>query len=209
MTSVAGPATAPPLHTLLITGTSHVGKSSLAAAIAAATGWQIRATDAMARHPGRPWPTTPAHVAEFYANLSPDSHFQFLLHHHENMWPGIRAALPASARVIWEGSALRPEYLARLTAPGTLALCLYAPPEILRQRIHASAGYADLSPSHRHLVDAFLERSLRDNTAQTQAASAARIACIDTSRTGALEAARDDLLAQLQGQTTTAPDPRS
>src|SRR5436190_17319138 len=111
---------------LLITGTSHVGKSSLGHDIAAATGWQLRATDTMARHPGRPWPTTPPHVAEFYAKLSPDSIFQFLLNHHENMWQSIQAALQIPGQyAIWEGSALRPEYLARLPQSENLSICFY------------------------------------------------------------------------------------
>ena len=40
---------------LLIGGTSHVGKSTLAQLLALKLGWNYRSTDKLARHPGRPW----------------------------------------------------------------------------------------------------------------------------------------------------------
>ncbi len=43
------------IKVLLIGGTSHVGKSTLAARLASSLGWSTRSTDQLARHPGRPW----------------------------------------------------------------------------------------------------------------------------------------------------------
>ena len=37
---------------LLLTGTSHVGKSTCAGKVGAALGWPVVSTDALARHPG-------------------------------------------------------------------------------------------------------------------------------------------------------------
>ncbi|MBC7478354.1 MAG: hypothetical protein H7317_09720 [Pseudorhodobacter sp.] len=187
--------------TLLIAGTSHVGKSSLAAAVAAGVGCAVRATDSMARHPGRPWPVPPPHVAEFYARMSADSIYQFLLHHHQNMWPLIAGAVAQSQRpCVWEGSALRPEYLAGLVGPDILAICLHAPDDVVRQRIHASCGYEGLGAAHQGLVDAFVERSLRDNRAQVQAARAAEITCADTAGPDAVETLCRDLTARLRAR---------
>ena len=183
----------------LIAGTSHVGKSSLAATIADAVGCAVWATDSMARHPGRPWPVPPPHVAEFYARMSADSIYQFLLHHHQNMWPMIAGAVAQSqGPCIWEGSALRPEYLAGLAGTGNLALCLHAPDDVVRQRIHASCGYRDLEATHQGLVDAFVERSVRDNRAQVRAARAAGITCVDSAEPDAVAALCRDLIGRLR-----------
>lgn len=40
---------------ILIGGSSHAGKSTLAQALAAELGWSYGSTDKRARHPGRPW----------------------------------------------------------------------------------------------------------------------------------------------------------
>ena len=64
------------IRVLLIGGTSHVGKSTLAKALAARLGGEHVSTDTLARHPGRPWATSsgpfPRHVAAHYLSLSVD-----------------------------------------------------------------------------------------------------------------------------------------
>ena len=52
---------------VLIGGTSHVGKSTVARALATSLGFRHVSTDRLARHPGRPWTTTRPHVREHYA----------------------------------------------------------------------------------------------------------------------------------------------
>lgn len=55
---------------ILLGGTSHAGKSTLARAVASSLGWRTLSTDQLARHPGRPWALppqfVPTHVDEHY-----------------------------------------------------------------------------------------------------------------------------------------------
>jgi 2-phosphoglycerate kinase len=170
---------------LLIAGTSHVGKSTLSAAIGVALDVEVLSTDKMASHPGRPWPKVRPHIAEFYSVLSHDSIFLFLLNHHKNMWPSIKRTLlqhqVSEKKCIIEGCALRPEYIKNLSIPENLCVCLHAPPDFLRQRIHFNCGYVGLTDSHQSVVDTFVERTIRDNSANVVAAKEWNIECIDAS----------------------------
>jgi hypothetical protein len=88
---------------LLIGGTSHAGKSTLAQAIAERLGWQYRSTDKLARHPGRPWApeggAVPDHVADHYRSLSVDELLaDVLCHYAGNVWPLARALIATHAQ---------------------------------------------------------------------------------------------------------------
>lgn len=52
---------------LLIGGSSHVGKSTVAQSLASHLGWNYRSTDKLARHPGRPWQAKPKKVPNHVA----------------------------------------------------------------------------------------------------------------------------------------------
>ena len=154
---------------LLICGTSHTGKATLAGNIAQALSCDVIATDTLARHPGRPWPTVRPEVADFYANLSNETIQWFLQAHHENMQCLVHRAV-AAARVrqkvfVLEGCALRPELYAPLVTALGIGVCLHAEPEFLRARIMDSSDHARRDPVHRRLIDVFIDRSLRENTA--------------------------------------------
>lgn len=152
---------------ILIFGTSHVGKSTLASSLAEHLGWQVLSTDKMGRHPGRPWPEVRVPVAEFYRSLSDETIYWFQRVHQENMWPHVRQQIAdASGRQegrIFEGSALRPEFLATLDEPDLVPLGLYADDEFLRARILLSSGYRQQDEANRLLIDKFITRSLRQN----------------------------------------------
>jgi adenylate kinase family enzyme len=83
------------IRVLLIGGTSHVGKSTLAEALAAEIGWDRLSTDRLARHPGRPWATSsgafPEHLATHYLSLSVDELATEQLRHYLRLWPRIEA----------------------------------------------------------------------------------------------------------------------
>lgn len=186
----------------MIGGTSHAGKSTLAEEVAQAVGLTPVSTDRLGRHPGRPWPTVRPHVAEFYARLSPESIFAFLLAHHENMWPGLRRFIGDHLRnghpFVLEGSALRPDYLATLEDEGLVRLYLYGPPELIRTRIHMASGYETLGDAHRQLIDAFVERSLRDNEKAYRDAEMHGIRRVDVSRDKDLKGLAVSLIASLR-----------
>ncbi|MGI9450765.1 MAG: hypothetical protein ACR2QH_09045 [Geminicoccaceae bacterium] len=168
---------------LLIAGTSHTGKSTLAMSIGEALGWSILSTDKLARHPGRPWPTVLPPIAEYYARLTSETIYQFLLHHHQNMWPHIRRLIQDhrdnEIPFVLEGSALRPEYIASQAAPETMIVCLHADHAFLRHRMYRQSGYEQLEQDHQAIVDKFIERSLRDNDENLSAARDHGLQCID------------------------------
>lgn len=152
---------------VLIFGTSHVGKSTLAGRLGERLGWPVRSTDTMGRHPGRPWPQVREPVAEHYRRLSDETIYWFLLTHQENIWPHIRQQITEAASQnigsVFEGSALRPEFLVTLEGLDIHPLGLYAEEGFLRDRILAGSGYAQRDADQQLLIGKFITRSLRQN----------------------------------------------
>jgi len=156
-----------PPHAILITGTSHVGKTTFGSRLANALGWEQVSTDNLARHPGRPWPAPPPAVLEFYLSLSPETVHWFLKVHHENIWPLIQQKIDelqhGGKSFILEGSALRPENIVKLEPTSMVGVCLYADADFLRDRIYREADYEHADVHIRTAIDQFIERSLREN----------------------------------------------
>jgi 2-phosphoglycerate kinase len=148
---------------LLIGGTSHVGKSTLARALAARLGWDCRSTDRLARHPGRPWREPPgevsAHVAEHYLSLTTDELLDDVLRHYRaNVWPLVEemVKVPGDGGLVLEGSAILPEPAA---ARGSGAVWLTASNDLLERRIYDSSRYETKSEREKEMIDAFLKRT--------------------------------------------------
>jgi 2-phosphoglycerate kinase len=180
------------LRVLLIGGTSNVGKSTVARAVAERLGFELRSTDKLARHPGRPWNTpdrqVPAHVAEHYGSLTVDELITSVLDHYERLWPRIEDLITthatgsgATAGLVLEGSALWPVPVAKLKIPGTAAVWLTADDTVLRARIHASGHYETAAEEERHLMDKFLARTKRYQTLMLAAVDGLTLDLIDTS----------------------------
>lgn len=154
---------------VLIGGTSHVGKSTVARLVADRLGFEYVSTDKLGRHPGRPWGTpgrdVPRHVAEHYRSLNGEQLVDALLEHYEQMWPRIeelvtRHATTAAPGLVLEGSGVWPANVVRLTTPYTSAVWLTADAQTLTTRIHTASRYTHLPAENRHLIDQFLTRSL-------------------------------------------------
>lgn len=142
------------LSIILISGTSHVGKSTLAGLLSEKLHCEAISTDSLARHPGRPWPGIPAPVEEYYRQLSAETIYWFLKVHHQNIWPLVRGLIDSKTGtgniVIFEGAALRPEFIAPCWAarlPGSFFThrMTFSPTECARMqdikmRRRASAG---------------------------------------------------------------------
>lgn len=102
----------PPVGTvavILVGGTSHVGKSTVARALATELGWRQVSTDRLARHPGRPWTTDRPQVHEHYARLSIEQLTDQQLAHYQRMWPLVEelvrdALAPGRGGRVLEGS---------------------------------------------------------------------------------------------------------
>jgi 2-phosphoglycerate kinase len=171
---------------LVVFGSSNVGKSTLAARIQELLGWTTQSTDAMARHPGRPWPDVRDQVAEYYSSLSDETIYWFLRVHHENMWPRIQVAIDqtikADASAVFEGSALRPEYIAQLPYPNLVSVGLFADEQFLRNRIKSESRYMQHDSARKLLIDKFLTRSLRDNEEVVEAANQLGLPLIDAAK---------------------------
>ncbi|WP_181387078.1 AAA family ATPase [Streptomyces sp. Act143] len=178
------------MRVLLIGGTSHTGKSTVARAAAERLGFAYRPTDLLARHPGRPWRTpereVPPHVAEHYGTLGVDELIRSVLDHYARLWPRIEEIVTEHARgdgpgLVLEGSALWPGRVAALDVPHTEAVWLTADDEVLADRMHASARYAAATAEERQLVDTFLARTRRFQQLMRESVDAAGLRRIDTS----------------------------
>jgi 2-phosphoglycerate kinase len=159
---------------LLIGGTSHTGKSTLARTLAARLGWSCLTTDTLARHPGRPWQASPQmvpqHVAEHYRTLPVDELVADVLRHYrQNIWPLVEAIVAARAadlttdRLVLEGSAILPECVVNLPYRNTAAVWLTASREFLAQRIYAGSRYASKTIPEKALIDKFVQRTWQFN----------------------------------------------
>ena len=175
---------------ILIGGSSHSGKTTLAQCILARTLAEQRSarlisTDSLARHPGRPWRThpadIPAHVREHYASLSVDELVADVLAHYERLWPHIEEIIaahlsePTSGLLIVEGSALWPDGVDALTQPGIGAVWLTVPDAVFRDRINRSSNFARLAVAEQALVNKFLARTLRYNERMMERVRALRL----------------------------------
>lgn len=194
----------PTLSTILIAGTSHVGKSTLAGLLSARLGWEAISTDSLARHPGRPWPGIPAPVEEYYARLSADTIHWFLKVHHQNIWPLICSLIDNKSGtdnpVIFEGAALRPEFIAPLLGGTVAGVFLHAGNDFLLERMRSHARYDDATAGQRRIMDAFIERSLRENTDMLASAQEHRLPIVDISAPEAF----DGLVAELTARAASS-----
>ena len=147
-----------------------MGKSTLAQALASQLGWQVRSTDKLARHPGRPWQVAPKqvppHVADHYLSLSPEALLADVLRHYrENVWPLVESIVRHHAmdctmdRLIMEGSALLPELVATLTLDNVAAFWLTASDACFARRIYKGSRYETKSPREKRMIDQFLART--------------------------------------------------
>ena len=159
---------------ILIGGTSHAGKSTLARQLGEALGWKVIATDRLARHPGRPWKTppetVPPHVADHYLSLSADELLADVLRHYQTLWPTIRdLIIQRETNLIVEGSALWPERVAPLASPNVTALWLTASDDFLQQRVYTTSGFEGASNHQKEMIQKFVGRTLLYNQRMTEA----------------------------------------
>ncbi|MEM7555927.1 MAG: 2-phosphoglycerate kinase [Cyanobacteria bacterium P01_A01_bin.84] len=161
---------------ILIGGSSHTGKSTLAGALATKLGWSYRSTDKLARHPGRPWVGTngkaiPEHVAEYYREMSVDALFLDVLSHYKNnVLPIIEVIVHSYTSdlstecLVLEGSALLPEFVANLVRENNVkAIWLTARDELFQHRIKSESNFCHLCQDKKHLIQKFLNRTLLYN----------------------------------------------
>jgi 2-phosphoglycerate kinase len=161
---------------LLIGGTSHTGKSTLAHAVAARLKWQQRSTDKLARHPGRPWADgselVPGNVARHYLSLNVEELVTDVLrHYHDNVWPVVETLINTHAAdasmggLVLEGSALWPAQWAARTAKNdnVSIIWLTADDSLIKNRILENSRHALRSAKEKVPIEKFIQRTLLYN----------------------------------------------
>lgn len=167
----------PNLRVILIGGTSHVGKSTLAPLIAVRVGGIARSTDKMARHPGRPWGQIPPQVIQHYLHLDVSELMQSVLTHYQRMAPAFESLVRRHAeseqepKLVLEGSALLPETVSRLRFRAVAAIFLVADDAVITSRIRAESDYENREAREKTMIDKFIARALAFNRKVTDAAS--------------------------------------
>jgi 2-phosphoglycerate kinase len=161
---------------LLIGGSSHTGKSTVAARLASELGWRHLSTDQLARHPGRPWKddpaTLPADVVEHFSSHTPEQLLEIVLaHYRENVWPIAEAVVRSHLNnsfdpsLVLEGSAILPELVHGAQLPPSCAAAWFtASPEVIQRRILDGSRFEARRPHEGRLIETFLERSVLFNT---------------------------------------------
>jgi len=186
---------------LLIGGTSHVGKSTLARRLADEFGWNHLSTDQLARHPGRPWKLddrpVPEDVVEHYAQLSLAELVDSVLQHYRgNVWPIIDAIVGSRLRnrfdfgLVFEGSAMLPDMIHAAAYRGVGAVWLTAPENVISERVSRTSDYDRRSAAERHLIDAFRERTLAIDRLIRDTTAVHRQTCLDVAASDPYETLR-------------------
>jgi 2-phosphoglycerate kinase len=150
---------------ILIGGTSHTGKSTLAEFLAAKFGLINISTDKLARHPGRPWKERPEeiplHVQQHYFNLSEDELLVDVVKHYENIWPIVLSVIESHTnQLVMEGSALLPRLVHSINSKEITAVWLTASDQFLKDRIYKSSNYFNKSSKEKYLIDQFVARAI-------------------------------------------------
>ena len=158
---------------ILIGGTSHSGKSTLAEVLSEELKGQCISTDSLARHPGRPWKENPdlipAHVRKHYFSLSVEELLTDVLRHYKSLWPLIQSIIKShlansiSGILIMEGSALLPELVNSLVSNKVVPIWLTGSDNFFRKRIYQSSQYQSAGVPEQQLIDKFIARTIQYN----------------------------------------------
>jgi 2-phosphoglycerate kinase len=152
---------------LLIGGRSNAGKSTAAEIIAARIRGAHISTDKLGRHPGRPWGSYPAHVADHYRTKSDEEILAALLVHQRALQPAIVEAVRkhdeygGQAALVLEGSAIMPNEARSLISDSVRAVWLTMSDEVAARRIRDDSDYGRAGADQRFLIDRFIERNCR------------------------------------------------
>jgi 2-phosphoglycerate kinase len=191
---------------ILISGSSHVGKSTLGRSLAAKLGWNYLSTDTLARHPGRPWISTtvkyiPEHVAQHYKTLSVEALFLDVLNHYQNnVLPQVEVMVHAhifdssKACLVVEGSALWPRFVANLVNEnGVKAIWLTASDRLFQSRIFAESNFDNVSKDQQYLIQKFLARTLLYDQLMRDEVERLGFICIDLESLSMAKSMTDEL----------------
>ncbi|MGN6531034.1 MAG: hypothetical protein ACTHK0_04710 [Ginsengibacter sp.] len=177
---------------VLIGGTSHTGKSTVAKFLAAKTAFNNLSTDSLARHPGRPWKERlreiPLHVQEHYCNLPVDELVRDVVKHYEKIWPIVQQVIETNTNgLILEGSALLPKLIQQLNLKTITPVWLTATDAFLKDRVYKSGNYSNKSIKEKYLIDKFAERTIAFNRMILKETEEFNFPCLEVERFGKLQ----------------------
>ncbi len=162
------------VRVILVGGTSHAGKSSVARVLAARPGWTSESTDRLGRHPGRPWRDVgevPPHVREHFLTLDDAALLESVITHYTNMFPAIEALArkhadhSAEPRLVLEGSGVWPDTIAPLLSEQIAGIWLTIPDALLTKRMFHESRHAERDAEGRRLIERFRDRAINFNRA--------------------------------------------
>ena len=201
------PSLTEPFRVALIGGTSHVGKSTTAQALAARLGWTHVSTDRLARHPGRPWSAAsalPPHVIEHYRTLAPAALAEAQLAHYRNMWPLVVERVEAASAeggepLVLEGSGVLPGHVAALGLPKVRAVWLTAAPTLIEARVRLESGFDARTPDEQAMIAKFIGRSQQYDAEVMGEVRALGLPFVEVSEAMGSEMVLEAALAALRG----------
>jgi 2-phosphoglycerate kinase len=161
---------------ILIGGTSHVGKTTVAKRLAERLGWRLLSTDYIARHPGRPWRTdgtdVPEHVIRHFTDLSVEELVADVRRHYQSVWPQTLAEIEAHNGSIIEGSAVLPQLAAQVTPDHAHAFLLTLDADTIGSRIQSASSTDPKAILNAEAISKFTQRAIRFNELVSEEARA-------------------------------------
>ncbi len=195
---------------LLIGGTSHAGKTSLATFLASEVDGEHLSTDSLGRHPGRPWPRgknpVPAHVADHYLTLSRNELLTDVLRHYAGLLPAIEDIISrrindrALKPLFFEGSAHWPYHVADLVSENVQAVWLTINEHLLTQRIYDSSSFSQSGKKQKRLIQKFLDRSIHYNHQMNEAIQHLGLKSIEVTSSTGMPDLRKKIISSLSRQ---------
>jgi 2-phosphoglycerate kinase len=173
---------------ILVGGTSHAGKSSVASLLAARPGWTSLSTDKLGRHPGRPWRDegeVPPHVREHFLALDDAALLESVLTHYHSMLPLIEIEVRrhaddgAAPRLVLEGSGVWPDTIAPLLSAQVAGIWLAISDDLITTRMFRESCHAERDAEARRLIERFRDRAINFNRVMMERVRALNLPWLD------------------------------
>jgi 2-phosphoglycerate kinase len=198
------------VRVILVGGTSHAGKSSVALVLSARSGWTSESTDRLGRHPGRPWRDAgevPPHVREHFLTLDDAALLDSVITHYRNMFPAIETLVRKHAdsaqepRLVLEGSGIWPDTIAPLLSPQIAGIWLTIPDALLTERMFRESLHAERDAEGQRLIERFRDRAIAFNRAMMERVRALNLSWLEVSAAMTAKEVAEACLARVRASS--------
>lgn len=191
---------------ILVGGTSHVGKSTVAKQMAETLGWRAVSTDSLARYPGRPWSARPEfkdEVREHYLSHDAEALVEGQLAHYRRMWPLVEALIrehlgTQAEPLVLEGSGVWPDSVVALQNPFASAVWLTAAPELIEARILSESRFDAADEENGEPIRRFIARSQGYDVRMMQAVRRLRLPFVTVAADDTAERVSQECLRRMR-----------